>query len=96
MPNFEFEYPVLRAGAWRAAGSACTTVVVVNNWQEMNVSFALAVHGAPSGATVVRRFAFAPHYNSSACFLHQWVATAIFVIRCRRVTRRSIPLAVGE
>ena len=65
VPNFEFEYPVLRAGAWRAAGSACTTVVVVNNWQEMNVSFALAVHGAPSGATVVRRFAFAPHYNSS-------------------------------
>lgn len=37
-PDFAFDYPVVRVGAWRSADSDefCATVVLVNNWQEVS------------------------------------------------------------
>jgi hypothetical protein len=65
-PDFAFDYPVVRAGAWRSADAVyCVTVVAVNTWQEMNVSFGLQITGVPIGTKVTRMFAYAPAYNSS-------------------------------
>lgn len=68
-PNFAFDYPVIRAGAWASVDDGCVTLVVVNNWQEKNVSFSarLGLPAAP-GATVARRFVFAPGYNTTVWY----------------------------
>ena len=65
-PNFAFDYPVVRVGAWRSADAAyCATVVVVNSWQEVNVTCSLHISGVPVGTNMARVFAFSPEYNSS-------------------------------